>query len=223
MHVKIRLYPLFVLLSFVPVFCMAVTPSFKPLFDEDLGNAIYPKEVWEIENGILSASEDQIIWSSKTYSNVVLSLEFKTESGTNSGVFVYGSDMGNWITDSVEIQITDDYSEQWSSAAKTWQCAAIFGRKPAFQRRVHQPGEWNHMTIVCTGPVITVFLNEMLVNLIDMRNFTNAKINPDGSSVPPWLSKPLAALPLSGHIGFQGKHAGAPIYFKNIQVLELHP
>jgi hypothetical protein len=29
-----------------------------------------------------------------------------------------------------------------------------------------------------------------------------------------WLSNPLATLPLHGHIGFQGKHARAPIWFK---------
>ena len=49
------------------------------------------------------------------------------------------------------------------------------------------------------------------------------KKNPDGSDIPGWLSKPAASLPLQGHIGFQGKHAGAPIYFRNIKVKELTP
>ena len=43
----------------------------------------------------------------------------------------------------------------------------------------------------------------------------------DGSEIPSWLSKPLADLPTQGHIGFQGKHAGAPIYFRNIKIKEL--
>ena len=36
------------------------------------------------------------------YDNFVLDLEFKTESGTNSGVIVYCSDRRNWIPNSLE-------------------------------------------------------------------------------------------------------------------------
>ena len=49
----------------------------------------------------------------------------------------------------------------------------------------------------------------------------SAKTNPDGSEIPSWLSNPLSEIPLEGHIGFQGKHAGAPIYFRNIKIKEL--
>ncbi|MGH2647329.1 MAG: 3-keto-disaccharide hydrolase, partial [Ginsengibacter sp.] len=66
-----------------------------------------------------------------------------------------------------------------------------------------------------------VALNGTLVNACDMSHFTSAKTNPDGSEVPSWLSNPMATLPLHGHIGFKGKHAGAPIYFKNIKVKRL--
>lgn len=54
-----------------------------------------------------------------------------------------------------------------------------------------------------------------------MSKWTSPTTNPDGSEIPSWLSKPLAELPTRGHIGFQGKHAGAPIYFRNIRVKEL--
>ena len=54
-----------------------------------------------------------------------------------------------------------------------------------------------------------------------MSLFTSIKTNPDGSEVPAWLTNPMSKLPLQGHIGFQGKHAGAPIYFRNIKVKEL--
>ncbi len=54
-----------------------------------------------------------------------------------------------------------------------------------------------------------------------MNLYTSGKTNPDGSEIPAWLSNPLATLPLHGYIGFQGKHAGAPIYFRNIRIKEL--
>ena len=64
-------------------------------------------------------------------------------------------------------------------------------------------------------------LNGEQVTELDMNLWTSAKTNPDGSEIPSWLSKPLADLPTKGHIGFQGKHAGAPIYFRNIKIKEL--
>ncbi|MCJ7581286.1 MAG: DUF1080 domain-containing protein [Candidatus Aminicenantes bacterium] len=66
-----------------------------------------------------------------------------------------------------------------------------------------------------------MLLNGVQVKELDMNLWTSAKTNPDGSEIPSWLSKPLAELPTQGHIGFQGKHAGAPIYFRNIKIQEL--
>jgi hypothetical protein len=31
----------------------------------------------------------------------------------------------------------------------------------------------------------------------------------------------LASIPHAGHIGLQGKHAGAPIYFRNLKIKSL--
>jgi hypothetical protein len=64
-------------------------------------------------------------------------------------------------------------------------------------------------------------LNDVLINEFDMSLYTSPKTNPDGTEIPAWLSNPLATLPPRGHIGFQGKHAGAPIYFRNIKIKEL--
>jgi hypothetical protein len=56
---------------------------------------------------------------------------------------------------------------------------------------------------------------------MDMSLWTSAETNPDGSEIPPWLSKPKAELATRGRIGLQGKHAGAPIYFRNLKIKEL--
>src|SRR4051812_23197953 len=95
--------------------------GWAPLFTSDLSNASYPKGVWSITNGEITATEDQAIWTSKQYQNFILDLEFKTAPGTNSGVIVYASDTANWIPNSVEIQIADDYADQWAKASPTWQ------------------------------------------------------------------------------------------------------
>ena len=62
------------------------------------------------------ASEDKCIWTKKVYDNFVLDLEFKNAPETNSGVIVYCSDAEDWIPNSVEIQIADDYNDKWAKA-----------------------------------------------------------------------------------------------------------
>ena len=195
--------------------------GWKPLFTEDLKNSISEPGVWSVENGVISATKDEALWSDKTYNNFVLDLEFKNADSTNSGVIVHASDIKNWIPNSVEIQIADDYSTKWKNVSPNWQCGAVFGHKQASKRTVKIAGEWNHFTITCKDKMIWVVLNGELVNAFNMSDYTSATKNPDGSDIPSWLSNPLATLPLQGHIGFQGKHAGAPIYFRHIMIKEL--
>jgi hypothetical protein len=188
------------------------------LFAADLSNADFPAGVWTVTDGVLTASEDQCLWTAKDYENFVLDLEFKTAPGTNSGVIVYCTDIGDWIPNSVEIQIADDFAEEWAKEPATWHCGAIFGHLAPTKSMVKRPGEWNHFTILCVGKRITVELNGEKVTDMDMSLWTSAKTNPDGSEIPSWLNRPFAELATYGRIGFQGKHAGAPIYFRNIRI-----
>ncbi|MGC4036289.1 MAG: DUF1080 domain-containing protein [Chitinophagaceae bacterium] len=191
------------------------------VFDDKLSNAIFEKGVWTVDNGVMTASKDEAIWSEKAYDDFVLDLEFKNAPGTNSGVIVHASEIKEWIPHSVEIQIADDYSDEWAHVNPNWQCAAIFGHQAATKRTVKKAGEWNHYTITCRGRKIWIVLNGELVNTCDMSLYTTGRQNIDGSTAPEWLPNPMASLPLHGHIGFQGKHAGAPIYFRNIRIKEL--
>ena len=196
-------------------------PQWTDLFAADLSNAVFPAGVWTVSDGVLTASEDQAIWTNRDYENFVLDLEFMTAPGTNSGVIVYCSDMADWIPNSVEIQIADDFAEQWAKSPATWHCGAIFGHLAPAKSAVKKPGEWNRFTITCAGKRITVVLNGEKVTDMDMSLWTSAKTNPDGSEIPPWLSRPFAELATKGRIGFQGKHAGAPIFFRMIRIREL--
>ena len=193
-------------------------PQGTDLFASDLSNAEYPAGVWTVADGIMTASEDQCVWTKQDYESFILDLDFKTAPGTNSGVIVYCTDTANWIPNSVEIQIADDFADEWAKSPATWHCGAIFGHLAPTKSLVKQPGEWNHFTITCVGKHITVELNGEKVTDMDMSLWTSAKANPDGSEIPAWLSRPYAELATKGRIGFQGKHAGAPIFFRNIKI-----
>jgi len=195
--------------------------GWENLLAPDLSNATYPKGVWSVTDGVLTATEDRCIWTNKQYENFTVDLEFKNASGTNSGVFVYCSNIDDFIPNSVEIQIADDFSEQWSKMPKSWQCAAIFGHQGPTKSTVKKPGQWNRMTITCRGSRISVMLNGETVTRIDMKKWTSATKNPDGTEIPAWLSKPMAELATKGHVGLQGKHGGVPIHFRNLKIKPL--
>ncbi len=194
------------------------TAQWDDLFATDLSNAAYADTVWSVTDGVLTAEYDEAIWTKEDYDNFILDLEFKTADSTNSGVIVYCSDTENWIPNSVEIQIADDHSEQWANADGTWQCAAIFGHLAPTKSMVKKPGEWNRYTITCKDQMIWVMLNGEMVTEMDMSLWTSGTHNPDGTEIPSWLSTPFAELETKGKIGFQGKHAGAPIWFRNIKI-----
>ena len=197
--------------------------GFDYLFEYDLSNASAPRGVWAYKSGALTANADKNLWTRRMYDDFILQLDFKTAEGTNSGVIVHCSDANNWIPNSVEIQIADDYAKEWSSKPATWHCGAIFGHLAPTKSMVKKPGEWNHMVITCKGKTITVNLNGEDVTVMDMSKWTSAEKNPDGSEIPKWLNKPVAELPLRGRIGFQGMHGKAPIYFRNIKIKPLRP
>lgn len=203
---------------------MAAHPDsreWRPLFAPDLSDAVAPDGIWTWEQDVLTASEDQAIWTFKEYGDCVLDLEFKNGAAANSGVILYCGDIQNWIPNSVEIQIADDFADQWARADKTWQCGAFFGHHPASRSVVRPAGEWNRMTITAQGPHIEVVLNGEKVNAIDLRRWTSATTNPDGTTIPTWLNRPWAELAHTGRIGLQGKHGGAPIFFRNVRIREL--
>ncbi len=197
------------------------TKGWNNLFNNDLSNAEFTANVWTSDKGVLSAEKDQMILSKVEYENFVLDLEFKMDSGANSGVVVYITDKKNWIPHSVEIQIADDSHKEFGEWAENWKCGAVFGHLAASEKVAKKPGEWNHMTLACKGKMIYEVLNGKPVVAMDMSKWTSAKINPDGSEIPAWLSTPFSELQTKGYIGLQGKHAGAKTYFRNVKINKL--
>jgi hypothetical protein len=196
-------------------------PGWKELFKPDLSDGEKPEGVWTVKDGVITASADQNLWAAGEHENFILDLEFQNSPGTNSGVILYCSDTKNWIPNSVEVQIADDFAEKWAKAAKTWQCGAIFGHLAPAKSMVKKPGEWNRMTVEAKGQKIKVWVNGELTADMDMSKWTSATKNPDGSDIPSWLSTPFSEITPKGRIGFQGKHGDSPISFRKIRIKAL--
>ena len=209
---------LFLLISFAFTGC---GQEGDPLFGEDYSLAKFEEGSWVIKEDLLVALEDRVVWAPWEYENFKLSFEFMNEEGTNSGIIVYCTDKENWIPNSVEIQIADDYGK-WEKERTDFQCGAIFGHLPANEQKVvNPPGEWNNMEITCKGQMIEVVLNGKKVTSMDMSEWTSGTVNPDGTEIPSWLPTPFAELPTKGSIGFQGKHGDSSITFRNVRISKL--
>ncbi len=195
--------------------------TWQPLFQSDLSNAMDAAGVWYFDGEVLTASKDACLFTTTKYQNFELDLEFKNETGSNSGVIVYCTNRKKWIPNSVEIQISDDYYYQEKGWEPTWFCGGIFGHLAPSETLVKKVGEWNHMNIRCEGKRIVVKLNGKVSGDMDMSRWKSGKINPDGSEIPSWLPKPFSSLPTKGYIGLQGKHGEANIYFRNLRISKI--
>ena len=192
--------------------------EWETIFAGDLSDATFPKGVWSVKDGVLSATKDEAIWTKKQYENFTIDLEFKTATNSNSGVLLYCTDKANWIPNSIEVQILDDFGSDAATMPATWKCAGIFGRLAPTKSMVKKPGQWNHITVICNGKHLTVTLNGETVTKMDMSKWTSAKKNPDGSDIPPWESTPAAQLATKGYVGLQGKHDNVSTYFRNVRI-----
>ncbi len=83
---------------------------------------------------------------------------------------------------------------------------------------VKKAGEWNRVTVACKGPHLTVLLNDTLTVDADIKRWTSASKNPDGSDTPPFLARAMADMATKGRIGLQGKHGDAPVFFRNYRI-----
>ncbi|MDR2144999.1 MAG: DUF1080 domain-containing protein [Tannerella sp.] len=215
------------MLCFVCVCSFSFTQAQKgktvPLFAADLSDAEYDKSVWTLDSkGVITASKDDAFWTTKEYENFELTLEFKNDVCTNSGVVLYCTNKRDWIPNSMEIQIADDHCSKWINADAISRCGAVYGHLgPPLPSRVKKPGEWNKMKIIAKGKQVTVELNGKQIVDMDMNLWMSGTTNPDGTQIPAWLPKPYAGLPTKGYIGFQGKHGDATIWFRNIKIKEL--
>ena len=196
--------------------------AWSDVFAADLSDAVYPAGVWSWKEGELSPKDkDEAIWTKNEYENFILDLEFKLDPAANSGVFVYNTDMKNWIPNTVEVQLLDDPAPKWAKVPPNWRCGGIFGHSIPKKSVTKKAGEWNRMTIRCQGRKISVLLNGELVTDLDMNDWKSGKKSPEGNDIPPWLPRPLSEMATKGRIGLQGAHGGIPTHFRNIKIKSL--
>ena len=124
-----------------------------PLFGEKLENGDFPEGVWSFnDEGELVATKDAVIWTKEKYSSFVCEFEFNLSEHTNGGFLIQCSDKGNWIPNTIEIQLLDDAGQEPNYHS----CGSFYGFQAPSKNVTKKPGEWNKMRVSCFGRMITV-------------------------------------------------------------------
>jgi len=165
---------------------------------------------WQFEKGVLYTTGEGGGWLStvRPYSDFVLSLEFRVPAAGNSGVFLRAPHEGDPAYRGMEVQILDDYHEQYSDLRPDQYTASIYGVQAPSDRASRPAGQWQEMVIACSGSRVKVILNGERV--ID----TNTDFYPYKFETHPGLTR------RSGYIGLQNH--GSRVEFRNIEI-ELLP
>ncbi|MEX2120548.1 MAG: DUF1080 domain-containing protein [Pirellulales bacterium] len=202
------------LLSALPAFAdKEKEGEFKPLFnDKDLTGwkAIDgPIDSWKAEDGMLSTTGKEGGWLSTEdeYANFELKLEFRVPEGGNSGVFLRAPHKGNPAFAGMEVQVLDDYDEQYADLQPAQYCGSLYGVAAAEPRVSKKAGEWQKLHIVCDGNRVQVELNgEQVVD-------ANLDEHTDKVKEHPGIERK------TGYIGLQNH--GSPLDYRNILIRKL--
>lgn len=109
---------------------------------------------WRIENGefVADAGFGQLV-TKQSFSDFQIQLEFWTDAGANSGIFIRASDPEN-VTDSnsYEVNIFDTRPDQ------TYRTGGVVNHA-APSEIINTPNQWNTYDITAKGDKFTVILN----------------------------------------------------------------
>ena len=168
---------------------------------------------WEVKYGVLGTSEKPggYLWTTKTYEDFEISVDYKTSEKCNSGLF-FRTDPKNAVQGGFEIQIASAGIYSGKHVV-----GSLYDAKAPSAAAGKQDGEWNTMVLTCKGPKISVTLNGRKVLEADIDDWDTANQNPDGSKNK--FKTALKDLPRKGHIGLQ--YHGHPVWFRNIKLKKL--
>ena len=178
----------------------------------------FPWDSWVIKDGNLKTIPGKNgvdLISEGIFEHFELELEWKLQSGGNSGIFYFASEEGDYIWQSApEMQVLDNLGHQ-DRLRKVTSAGALYDLIAPSKEMVRPIGEFNKVKIISKNKEIEHWLNgkkiveykvgsERIQNLISKSKFN---------------SMPLFFKSFSGHIGLQGDHG--EVWYRNIRIRKL--
>jgi len=216
---------LFILLITVFISCSKTPSDWTILFDGQSVTGMrgykmdsFPWDSWVIKEGTLKTipgSKGVDIISTDIYKDFELELEWKLQSGGNSGIFYFATEDGNFIWQSApEMQVLDNTAHP-DRMRKVTSAGALYDLIAPKNEVVKPLGQFNQVKIISKDNHIEHWLNgqklleyeygsEEMKTLIGQSKFKDM----------PYFSKAS-----SGRIGLQGDHG--EVWYKNIRIRKL--
>ena len=178
----------------------------------------FPWDSWVIKNANLKTIPGKHgvdLISIDTFEDFELELEWKLQSGGNSGIFYFASEKGDYIWQSApEMQVLDNLGHQ-DRFRKVTSAGALYDLIAPSKEMVKPIGEFNKVKIISKNKEIEHWLNgEKIVEYkAGSQNIqyliSKSKFN----------SMPLFFKSSYGHIGLQGDHG--EVWYRNIRIRKL--
>lgn len=168
-------------------------------------------DAWHPEGEVLSCKGAAMgyLAADKEYGDFELKLDYRASKGANSGIGIrFPRD--KWpSTDGMEIQILDDRDPKNKDVKPKELCGALYSFIPPKAHPAKSAGEWNSLRILCQGPNIQIWINNVEILHEDL-SLHNEKGKGD---------LPLSMRPRTGLIGLQCHYD--PIDFRKIEIREI--
>lgn len=178
----------------------------------------FPWGSWAIEDGSLKTvpGEKGIdIITTETFKDFELELDWKLQSGGNSGIFYFATEDGDFIWQSApEMQVLDNISHRDGVRDET-SAGALYDLIPTIREAVKPLGEFNKVRIVSKDGHIEHWLNGTLLLDYDYGSPSMKEL----ISKSKFRDMPFFAKASEGRIGLQGDHG--EVWYRNIRIKKL--
>lgn len=171
---------------------------------------------WAVEDGTIAAvpKDGDYLITDESFGNFVVSLDFKEDTNTNSGVFLRRPAKAVKGCRGIECQI---YYKKNGAETGKHACGSVYDAVAPSKNACKGPGVWQSMTIDCRDNMIKVTLNGALVTTMNLDEWTVAGKAPDGS--PNKFTVAYKDMPRTGGLALQNH--GTKVWFKNIKIKPL--
>jgi hypothetical protein len=167
--------------------------------------------VWRYDGKVIStiAGKGGFLTMDQQYGDFELKLEYRIQTGGNSGIGVHYPPGGHPSTTGIEIQILDDDAPKHKGLKPAQYNGSIYKHVAPKSRAAKPPGKWNKLEIRCKDPWITVKLNGVEIQHVNRNDYPMAEST----------ATPLAKLPRKGCIGLQSHDD--PVEFRAVKIKQL--
>ena len=216
---------LFILLITVFISCSKTPSDWTILFDGQSVTGMrgykmdsFPWDSWVIKEGALKTipgSKGVDIISTDIYKDFELELEWKLQSGGNSGIFYFATEEGNFIWQSApEMQVLDNTAHP-DRMRKVTSAGALYDLIAPKNEVVKPLGQFNQVKIISKDNHIEHWLNgQKLLEYEYGSEEMKALIGQSKFKDMPYFAKAS-----SGRVGLQGDHG--EVWYKNIRIRKL--